>query len=166
MILKIKQVKKYYFIKVIVNIDIAKHIDEWYYLNNDQEYYEKYKHFLILGMSKEQLKRLEDDDKVIRKIKDNVFNLNESSEFPKFLSDEEYIEFEKNTSCSVGIEKVLEQRIEKGLEQGIVQGIEQGIEQGIAQTNLINAKKMKGENVSLEVIKKITGLDINTIKSL
>ena len=48
-------IKKYYFIKKIINIDIAKYIDKWYNLNKDKEYYEKYKHFLLLGMSKEDL---------------------------------------------------------------------------------------------------------------
>ncbi|MBQ9319074.1 MAG: hypothetical protein IJR82_05525, partial [Bacilli bacterium] len=49
-----KTYNKYLFVKEIINVDIAKYMDEWYNLNRDKKYYEKYKHFLILGMNKEE----------------------------------------------------------------------------------------------------------------
>ena len=145
---------KYLFLKEIINVDIAKYMDEWYNLNKDNSYYEKYKHFLILGMNKKELETLEDDDKMVKKIKEEVFNLNNSKKYPKFLTDEEYLEFEKGLSYN------------KGIEQGLEQGIEHGLEEGKNVEKRMNAKKMKQENIPLDIIKRITGLDIKIIISL
>ena len=142
--------KNYFFLKEIINIDIAKYIDEWYNLNKDKDYYEKYKHFLIIGMTKEDLMSLEDDDIMVKKIKNEIFNINNPSEFPRLFSDEEFLEIEKNTSYDNGLED----------------GIEQGLEQGKEYEKLDNAKKMKHENIPYEVIKRITGLDTKTISML
>ena len=157
-----KTLKKYYFIKKIVNIDIAKYIDKWYNLNKDKDYYEKYKHFLLLGMTKEDLIELKDDDKMVNKIKNAIFNINDPSEFPRLFSDEEFLEIEKNTSYYNGIEHGIEQGKSIGIEEGKSIGIEEGIE----KTNLDNAKKMKEEKIPADIIKKITGLDLKTISLL
>ena len=149
-----KTLKKYYFIKKIINIDIAKYIDKWYNLNKDKDYYEKYKHFLLLGMTKEDLIELKDDDKMVNKIKNAIFNINDPSEFPRLFSDEEFLEIEKNTSYY------------NGIEHGIEQGKSIGIEEGIEKTNLDNARKMKNKNIPCETIQEITGLSLKTIKNL
>ena len=149
-----KTLKKYYFIKKIINIDIAKCIDKWYNLNKDKEYYKKYKHFLLLGMTKEDLIELKDDDKMVNKIKNAIFNINDPSEFPRLFSDEEFLEIEKNTSYY------------NGIEHGIEQGKSIGIEEGIEKTNLDNARKMKNKNIPCETIQEITGLSLKTIKNL
>ena len=134
--------KEYPYLKEIINIDIAKYIDKWYNLNKDKDYYEKYKHFLLLGMKKEDLLELEDDDIMVKKIKNEIFDLNDPSEFPRLFTDEEFLEIEKNTS------------------------FDNGLEQGIMKTNIANAKKMKNEKCSLDLIKKVTGLDSKTIANL
>ena len=144
--LEINSYKEYPKIKEIINIDIAKYIDKWYNLNKDKEYYEKYKQFLLIGMSKEDLISLEDDDKMVKKIKNEIFNLNDPSEFPRLFSDEEFLEIEKNTSFDNGLEK--------------------GIEQGTINTNINNARKMKKKNISNKVIQEITGLSMKTISML
>ena len=144
--LEINSYKEYPKIKEIINIDIAKYIDKWYNLNKDKEYYEKYKHFLLIGMSKEDLISLEDDNKMVKKIKNEIFNLNDPSEFPRLFSDEEFLEIEKNTSFDNGLEK--------------------GIEQGTINTNINNARKMKKKNISNKVIQEITGLSMKTISML
>ena len=149
-----KTLKKYYFIKKIINIDIAKYIDKWYNLNKAKDYYEKYKHFLLLGMTKEDLIELKDDDKMVNKIKNAIFNINDPSEFPRLFSDEEFLEIEKNTSYY------------NGIEHGIEQGKSIGIEEGIEKTNLDNARKMKNKNIPCETIQEITGLSLKTIKNL
>ena len=149
---------KYLFLKEIINVDIAKYMDKWYNLGKDKKYYEKYKHFLILGMNKKELETLEDDDKMVKKIKEEVFNLNNSKKYPKFLTDEEYLEFEKGLSYNMGIEK--------GIEKGIEHGHMEGIEEGKNEEKRMNAKKMKQENIPLDIIKRITGLDIKIIISL
>lgn len=162
--------KEYGFFKEIINIDIDNYIDKWYNLNKDRDYYEKYKHFLLIGMSREDLEELEDDDEMVKKIKDEVLKLNNESGFYQFLTDEEDTEILCNSYYSKGvdegIEKGIEKGLEQGLEQGIEQGLEQGIEQGVVQNNLNNARKMKQHHLSFDLISQITGLDYNTISSL
>ena len=46
------------------------------------------------------------------------------------------------------------------------QGIEKGLEKGIEKEKIQTAKRMLRENISLEIIVKITGLSINQIKQL
>ena len=138
--------KEYPYLKEIINIDIAKYMDKWYNLNKDKVFYEEYKHFLLFGMTEKDLKELEDDDIMVKKIKNEIFNLNDPSEFPRLFSDEEFLEIEKNTSFD--------------------NGLEQGIEQGIEKANVDNARKMKKKNISNETIQEITGLSLNTIISL
>ena len=133
-------------------------------------------------MTKEDLIELKDDDKMVNKIKNAIFNINDPSEFPRLFSDEEFLEIEKNTSYYNGIEHGIEQGksigieegksigIEEGksigLEQGLEQGKSIGFEEGIEKTNIDNAKKMKEEKIPVDIIKKITGLDLKTINML
>lgn len=55
---------------------------------------------------------------------------------------------------------------EEGIKEGIEQGIEQGIERGIKQRSIEVAKNLLSQKISLDVIKKATGLSMKTIKSL
>ena len=105
-------------------------------------------------MTKEDLIELEDDDKMVKKIKNEIFNLNDPSEFPRLFSDEEFLEIEKNTSYY------------NGIEHGIEKGEAIGIEKGIEQEKISNARMMKKENIKTSIISKVTGLDINTIMNL
>jgi len=59
-------------------------------------------------------------------------------------------------------EEALAVRYEEGIEEGMERGREEGIEQGLEQT----ARNALAEGVSLELVQKITGLDLETIKSL
>ena len=45
-------------------------------MNKDKKFYEKYKHFLLIGMTKEDLLMLEDGDDMVKKIKNEIFRLN------------------------------------------------------------------------------------------
>ena len=139
-------------------------------MNKDKDYYEKYKHFLLLGMTKEDLIELKDDDKMVNKIKNAIFNINDPSEFPRLFSDEEFLEIEKNTSYYNGIEHGIEQGIEQGksigIEEGKSIGIEEGIEKGKVEEKLENAKKMKNKNIPTKTIQEITGLSLKIINSL
>ena len=53
--MNIKSKELYPFFKEIINIDIDGFIDKWYNLNKDKDFYEKYKHFLLIGMSRDDL---------------------------------------------------------------------------------------------------------------
>lgn len=91
---------------------------------------------------------------MVKKIKTEILKLNNDSKFYQFLTDEEDKEILCNSYYS------------KGVNEGIEQGINQGIEQGILKSRIDSARKMKKEHCSLELIKKITGLDISTIMQL
>ena len=54
----------------------------------------------------------------------------------------------------------------EGLAEGLAEGIAKGIDEGIAKNNLAIARKMKAMGDSDERINVITGLPVNTIKSL
>ena len=97
--------QKYVFFKEIINIDIDNYIDKQYNLNKDKDYYNKYKHFLLIGMSQEDLKELEDDDIMVKKIKNEVLRLNSDSKFYHFLIDEEGTEILCNSGVDEDIEK-------------------------------------------------------------
>jgi len=65
-----------------------------------------------------------------------------------------------------GIEEGLEEGLEKGLEKGIEKGIEKGLKEGILQNKIETAKKMLEENISLEIISKVTGLEKEEIEKI
>ena len=109
-------------------------------------------------MSKDDLEELEDDDIMIGKIKNEIFDLNKPELFPKLFTDEEFMEIERNEAISEGMEK--------GMKKGIKQGIKKGIEKGIEETNIKNARAMKAKGFSVKDIFEITNLDIKTIESL
>ena len=117
-------------------------------------------------MSKDDLEELEDDDIMIGKIKNEIFDLNKPELFPKLFTDEEFLERQRNEAITEGIEKGMKKGIKKGMKKGIEQGIEQGIIKGIEQTNINNARSMKVKGFSVKDIFEITNLDIKTIESL
>ena len=53
-----------------------------------------------------------------------------------------------------------------GFDKGLKAGIEQGIQQGIDQNTNAIAKKLKEQNIDIEVISKVTGLSIKEIENL
>ena len=56
--------------------------------------------------------------------------------------------------------------IEEGLEEGRKKGMEQGIKEGAENKSIEIAKRMKEEGMSIELIKKMTGLDKDKIEQL
>ena len=143
--------EEYLNIFYIINIDIAKILDKWYNeLNQDLDYFNKYKYLLLIGMNEKQLKELEVEDDMIKEIKNDVITLNQSPKFYQVMSREEDEMRMRNTMFKEG-ESI---------------GFERGESVGIEKTNIDNAKKMKEENIPINIIKKITGLDTKTIMTL
>ena len=70
----------------------------------------------------------------------------------------------------VNKEEAFEEGKEEGLQQGLKQGLKQGIEQGIERGSLKEkneiARNMLKENINIEIISKVTGLNIEQIKKL
>jgi predicted transposase/invertase (TIGR01784 family) len=60
------------------------------------------------------------------------------------------------------MEALREEAWEYGLEEGLEKGLEKGREQGIMDT----ARNALAEGASIEFVQTITGLDMETVKSL
>ena len=154
--------EEYLNIFYIINIDIEKILDKWYNLNKDLNYFEKYKYLLIFGMNEQEM--------MIKEIKNDVLTLNESPKFYQVMSREEDEIRMRNSMFKegevVGYEKGEIVGIEKGKSIGLEEGKSIGLEEGKEKTNLDNAKKMKEEKIPVDIIKKITGLDLKTINML
>jgi predicted transposase/invertase (TIGR01784 family) len=60
----------------------------------------------------------------------------------------------------------METATRKGIEQGIEQGIEKGVLRGEKKANAENARRMKGDGMSSELISKYTRLSVEEIKGL
>ena len=56
--------------------------------------------------------------------------------------------------------------LEKGLEEGLERGREKGVEEGMEKRNAEVARNLLAEGATVEFVRKITGLDTNTIASL
>ena len=154
-----KHMKKYTDKYKIIEINIDKIIGEWYNCINKKDYYKKYKYLLILGFGLNEFNNIKKgDDRYMDKIKEEVFLLNEDEEFYQVITDEEDEEKLRMTYYEDGEET--------GIKKGIKKGKREGKIEGKREEKLLSAKKMKNENLEINLIKKITGLDINTIKSL
>ena len=146
---------EYLDIFYIFNINIDTMLDKWYNeLNQDLEYFNKYKYLLIIGMNEQKLKELEVEDDMIKEIKEDVITLNKSPKFYQVMTDEEDNRRMMNTM------------FKEGEAVGFQKGESMGKTLGIEETNRNNAKRMKCENIPINIIKKITGLDTNTIMNL
>ena len=95
---------------------------------------------------------------MIDTIKREIDDMNRDVGFYQALTDEEDIKFQMNTEYRDGLKE--------GEEKGIKKGIEKGIEKGKEQANINNARKMKREHIPVSIIKRITGLDVQTIMTL
>jgi len=79
---------------------------------------------------------------------------------------EEGFESGREKGIQVGIQQGIEQGIEQGIAQGIERGIQKGISEGAEQTKIQTAKEALKNNISLEIIAKITGLPIEKVQQL
>ena len=71
-----------------------------------------------------------------------------------------------NTLKEAGKREGLQQGLEEGLARGLEQGLEQGLQQGLQQVKKLTAKKLKEENISIDVIIRVTGLTKEEIELL
>ena len=71
-----------------IDINVDYFIYEWYNKNKSKEYYNKYKDILIVGMEKEDLLNIKDDD-YMDKIVNDIDSLNKDNKFHQLFTDEE-----------------------------------------------------------------------------
>ena len=121
-----------------------------YYLNlwysKDEKLIDKYKYLIMLDLNKKDLNELSKKDKVINKYMEEVNKINEDPEFYEYISAEE---------DNRKIENSLRSQYKR-------EGREEGIKEGIKDT----AKKMKEENIDINIISKVTNLTKEEIEKI
>ena len=122
----------------IININVDYFLDKWYNSSNKEEYLKKYKYIILIGMSKEELRKIKGDDKMLKRVRNDIEKLNQSEDFYQLFTDEEDLEYYGNGLYSEGME----------------------------HQNTVIASNLKKEKVSFDIINKVTGLSIPEIKSL
>ena len=85
----------------------------------------------------------------MKKIKDDVINLNGDPNFYQSMTDEEDREMIENSIFISG----KQEGIKQGIEQGTRQGIEQGTRQGIEENQKSIVRNMREKNYPIEDIK-------------
>ena len=65
-----------------------------------------------------------------------------------------------------GLAEGHEKGLAEGHEKGLAEGHEKGLAEGIQAANLENARRMKADNMPVELIAKYTGLTVEVIDSL
>ena len=96
----------------------------------------------MLDSNEEEMEKLCEGDKHMEKFKEEVENLNNDEEMVSFLTEEEDVRILRNTLMSESFMK------------------------GEAKSKQEIAKKMLKENLNIEMISKITGLQKEDIESL
>ena len=100
----------------------------------------------MFSFDEEEFESLKDDDEYMKKIKKDVEDLNNDTEFYQWLTDEED-------------RLIMENSVKNA-------GRKEGIEKGTQETKEDIVRNMKKENLSIETIKKITGLSIEQINEI
>ena len=111
-----------------------------WYSKNEKEI-DKYKYLMMLDLKGNDLFNLSRKDRVVLRYMREVEKVNEDPEFHEFMSAEED-----------------NRKIENSLRK---QYMREGREEGIEQAHIETAKLMKEEGLDADLIKKITGIDIN-----
>ena len=113
---------------------------------------------VLTARTEEEFKKYLGDDLMEQEAKSKLVD-----ETMKYTSDEDVVAlyFEKS-------KEELERNtfIEEARQSGMKQGFENGVSQGIKQRNMEIAKSMLQENMSLEIIQKITGLTKEEMENL
>ena len=152
------------------HINIEKCYKIWY-LNDVEKYDEKEKNIILLGAllatyDIREFEQIVGGLTMNEKDKKNIINTNNSLNLSQDIM-EWYDYDEDQRKIKEGLMKEFEKKgMEKGMKKGMKKGIEQGIEQGSQQKNIENAKKMKEENIDINLISKITNLTLDEINRL
>ena len=116
----------------------------------------------MLGLGKDELKELSQNDKVVSKYMDELDKLNRSTLFREYMTEEE----DKRKILNSRIKEAEKQGIQRGIQKGIQKGIQQGIQQGIENNKIEIAKNMLNKNMKINVISEITGLTKEEIEKI
>lgn len=140
---------------LIYEINIQKAKETWYNKPKGKRL------LALLDCNEEELNNAIGDD-IVERLKKEVKDLNEDTEFIQFLSDED----EERLYINSLKQEFKEEAYGEGLKEGIEEGIEQGIEKGSNQRNIEIAKNMLNKGTDLGFISEVTGLNIKDIENL
>ena len=131
----------------IVEWNMDKVLNYWY--AKDEVNIQKFKYLIMLDLKEEDLAKLSNDRKVM-KFMNEVKKVNEDPEFFSYMTKEEDEEKCHNTE----------------LKEAMDTGIDIGKSEGKNERNIEIVKNMLLENVSLEIIQKVTELSEEEIKKI
>ena len=172
-----KRISKYEYLEIenndklisfakIYAINVDKYLDEWYNIDNKEEYYKKYKDILILGLDEQELKEMESDEEYMQTIKNQVIELNEDPEFFQLFTDEEDRQMIFNSALEEATETAQKLGIEIGEKRGEKRGERRGEKRGKKQGIIETAINMLNDGVDKNIISKYTGLSIKEIEKV
>ena len=112
-----------------------------------------------------------EDERVVKKMEENTELKEAKEKLVEMSQDEDMQRIADLRQKAIMDEKEVyrtgyHEGIEQGLEKGKKEGFEQGKEEGKEISKREIAKKMKEQNIPLEQIKEITGMDVEEIKKL
>ncbi len=131
----------------IVEWNMDKVLNYWY--AKDEVNIQKFKYLIMLDLNEDDLAKLSNDRKVM-KFMNEVKKVNEDPEFFSYMTKEEDEEKCHNTE----------------LKEAMDTGIDIGKSEGKNERNIEIVKNMLLENVSLEIIQKVTELSEEEIKKI
>ncbi len=135
------------FIIYEISVDLA--LKSYY--NNDIEVINKYKPVIMLALDREELEKLSMGDERVMEYRKRVEKLNDDENFIQFMSAEEDQKKTENTLRNI-VEEQSAELEEKSNE--------------LSNIKHDTAKKMKSENIDIETISRVTGLNIEEIENL
>ena len=136
----------------IIEYNMDKMMEFWY--SKCEKEIEKYKHFIILDLEREDLKKIMKGDKFMEAVGKSVLDLNDEERFRSWMTKEEDMLVMANT------EKAL------AYEEGEAKGLTRGRKQGITQEKKMIASKLLKEKMDIAFIANVTGMNENEIQSL
>ena len=117
---------------------------------------------LMIANNKEDLNNISRGDKVMEGVAKKITSLSMNDYIKGYYIKEEQDEWMRN----VDIADARKTGRKEGLEEGEKLGFEKGEKLGISKTKIETAKKMKEENIPLDIIVKITSLTKEEIEKL
>lgn len=160
--------ERYSDLLIFKNINIDNYRKKYY--NDSSKLTKEEMQFLILDLEEEELKKLSEEDEMVREFYENLDKANDEDINVQLASPEVEQEIFRQIAFdhgkAEGIEKGIEEGIEKGIEKGKKQGLKQGEKKGAQKAKIETAKKMLKENIDIQLISKVTGLSIKRIQEL
>lgn len=102
----------------------------------------------------------------LKKVGEKIVEISRDEELRGWYDEEEHQRMVRNSLVSSAIKEGWNKGIKEGKEVGHKKGVKKGIKEGIKNEKNNVARKMLDENISLEIICKITGLKLEEVKAL